>query len=121
MLVYLFAGHALEPLVVDLEDKVPGKEAPVPVRHSPRQDGLHHHPRLLSADDAKAKPGAVIDQVDDLQQEQEVRTASSRTKRILKDKFSGSVVVDLDPRIRIIMPDPQHNWIQHFSTKPIRT
>ena len=68
MLVYLFAGHALEPLVVDLEDKVPGKEAPVPVRHSPRQDGLHHHPRLLSADDAKAKPGAVIDQVDDLQQ-----------------------------------------------------
>ncbi len=62
----LFAGDALEPLVVDLEDEVPGEEAAVPVRHAPRQDRLHHHARLLTADDAEAQSRTVVDQVDDL-------------------------------------------------------
>ena len=53
-------------MLIDLEDEVPGQEPGVPISNAARQDGFHHNASLLTPDDPKAEPSAVIDQVDHL-------------------------------------------------------
>ena len=62
----LVAAHALQPVLVDLQDEVAGAEAAVRVRHAARQDRLDDDARLLPADDAEPQPAPRVHQLDHL-------------------------------------------------------